>query len=91
MGRRPPSLLPLAHPSLLRLLLLCLWLARPSHALSSLCRSNFPDPGAFSNEAQCNDKGNDWPVEYQQCLPETWGVQCAVRGGPPLSPRTLSS
>jgi hypothetical protein len=56
----------------------------PSHAtaaaqqFSSLCRSAYPDPGAFSTESQCNDAKANWPQQHQFCLPENWGVQCGV-------------
>lgn len=71
----PPS----RRPGRLALLPCCLFflllLPRPCRSFSSLCRSSLPDPGAFSNEAQCNDKGIE---EHQYCLPENWGLQCGV-------------
>lgn len=66
----------------LRNLALCsslfLLLCRPCLSFSSLCRSFLPDTGAFSNEVQCNDRGIKWPLEFQYCLPENWGLQCGV-------------
>lgn len=47
-------------------------------AFSSLCRSSYTDPGAMDTTLQCNDATQGWPAQYQNCLPDNWGLQCGA-------------